>query len=181
MFNIKSYLEKRRKARAHKAVAARLYEAAVRAGRDPALYRDMGVADTLDGRFDAIVLHLALILRRMKAPDVRANPLGRALASAYVQDLDRSLREMGVGDLSVGKQVKRMIQAFYGRLKAYDEALAAGDSTDTALRQALIRNLYRNEAPEDAALSAMVAHVRRRDAALNGHEPEDMPLAWDQK
>lgn len=95
--------------------ARELYEAAVGQARLPEFYLEMGVADTLDGRFDMIILHVYLLARRLRQDGGRnAAKLQESLFEVMFADMDRSLREMGVGDLSVGKQVKRMAKAFLG-------------------------------------------------------------------
>ena len=105
-----------------------LYGAIVAQARLPGFYRDYAVPDTVKGRFDLIVLHLALVLDRLaEVPALRG--LGQGIFDRFCQDMDHNLREMGVGDLTVPKQMRRMGEAFYGRAKAYREALAAGDRT----------------------------------------------------
>ena len=127
---------------------------------DEDFYAALGVADTLDGRFDMIVAHIILVLRRLKGDKV----LAQALFDAFFADLDQSLREMGVGDLTVPKKVKAMSQAFYGRIDAYGPALDAGD-TD-ALAIAVEHNISRSEAeaprPEAKRLAAYL--MVQRDA-----------------
>ena len=94
--------------------ARRLYMVAVRQARDPILYTACGVADTLDGRFDLIVLHVVPLMRRLRQCDEGGRQLSQALFDVMFDDMDQSLREMGVGDLRVGKRVKQMARAFYG-------------------------------------------------------------------
>ena len=116
-----------------------LYGAAVGAARDDWFYRELAVPDTLDGRFDTVGLHVALLIHRLRRD---ASPDGAAMAQAVFDamfaDMDVNLREMGVGDLSVGKKVRAMWEAFHGRAKAYEAEVEAGD--DGALAQALRRN-----------------------------------------
>ncbi len=119
--------------------ADRLYRRLVERAREPVFYALCGVPDTLDGRFDMIVLHVALVVRRLRAGDVPEKALAQMLFDTMMDDMDRSLREMGVGDLGVGRRVKAMAKAFYGRARAYDVALDAGP---TALAEALGRNLF---------------------------------------
>lgn len=146
-------------------VAFELYTAAVGQARRPEFYIDFAVADTVDGRFDLLALHVHLILRRLGQIGGAEAEEGRALSQAVFDlmfaDMDQNLREMGVGDLSVGKKVTAMAEAFYGRIWAYDTGLA-GD--DDALSDALSRNLYRNTQPPAAAVRAMAAYVRRQEA-----------------
>jgi cytochrome b pre-mRNA-processing protein 3 len=146
----------------HERAGFALYSAAVGAARNPALFATLGVPDTLDGRFDLISLHTGLLVCRLSQDaDPRAKDLAQAVFDAMFADMDISLREMGVGDLSVGKRVKRMWEAFHGRAQAYDAALAAGDHA--ALEAALARNVWRGEAPEGAparlAAIAAAAHA----------------------
>ena len=103
----------------------RLYVSAAAQARTPAFYAAMGAPDTVEGRFELYSLHVALLLRRLKGQGPQAAETAQGLFDAYVQALDDALREMGVGDLSVGKKMRKLGEAFYGRVKNYDEALAA--------------------------------------------------------
>jgi cytochrome b pre-mRNA-processing protein 3 len=141
-----------------------LYGMIVAQARLPQLYRDYAVPDTVNGRFELIVLHLTLVLARL-ADLEGAGGLGQALFDRFCQDMDNNLREMGVGDLTVPKQMRRMGEAFYGRLRAYRAALAAGD--DKALVEALEGNIY--EAPNQQAprLAGYVREAVRQLKALD--------------
>jgi cytochrome b pre-mRNA-processing protein 3 len=133
----------------HERAGFALYGAAVVAARQPYLFESLGVPDTLDGRFDVVSLHTGLLVCRVsRDADPRAKALAQAVFDAMFADMDLNLREMGVGDLSVGKRVKRMWEAFHGRAQAYDAALRAGDMA--GLAQALSRNVWRGAAPEGA-------------------------------
>ncbi|MCW5694470.1 MAG: ubiquinol-cytochrome C chaperone [Pseudolabrys sp.] len=114
-----------------------LYGMIVAQARLPVFYRDYAVADTVNGRFDLIVLHLALVLDRLTENGV-LDPAGQALFDRFCQDMDDNLREMGISDLKVPKEMKRMGQAFYGRSKAYLDGL----DDRRALVAALTRNIY---------------------------------------
>ena len=103
----------------------RLYAAAVGQARAPAFYARMGAADTAEGRFELYTLHVVLLLRRLRGQGAAAAEASQALFDAYLRALDDALREMGVGDLSVGKKMRRLGEAFYGRVKTYDDAMAA--------------------------------------------------------
>jgi cytochrome b pre-mRNA-processing protein 3 len=138
----------------------RLYGVIVAQARRPRFYEGFGVADTVEGRFDMIVLHLALVMRRL-AREPEGGALGRALLDAFARDMDDNLREMGVGDLSVPKEIKRMMEAFHGRSRSYDSALAEAHST--ALEQALGRNII---AGGEGAGAAHLAHFVRRASEL---------------
>ena len=146
-------------------VAHRLYRQAVEQARQPAFYRDLAVPDTVDGRFDLIVLHVILVLRRLAAEGEDAAPLGRRVQEVLFDDMDRALREMGVGDLSVGKQVKKMAEAFFGRLDAYGQALGA-PAEDAALADAVRRNIYRGAPPSDQVVDRFAAYVEAAVARL---------------
>jgi cytochrome b pre-mRNA-processing protein 3 len=127
-----------------------LYGMIVAQARSAAFYASYGVPDTVQGRFDLIVLHLVLLLHRLEGDgDASArrcsragadHGLGQKLFEAFCQDLDDNLREMGVGDLAVPKQMRRFGEAFYGRQAAYRAALAAGETQE--LEKALARNIF---------------------------------------
>ncbi|WCL52986.1 ubiquinol-cytochrome C chaperone family protein [Gimibacter soli] len=134
----------------------KLYGAVVDRARDPVYYTDHGVEDTVEGRFDMICLHLFILSCRLLAMGDRGQVLQRAAQEAMIADMDRSLREMGVGDLSVGKEVKKMGAAWFGRLAAYDMAVGS-DAPLEALTDAIRRNVYREaETPHAAKLAAYV-------------------------
>ena len=102
-----------------------LYAAAVRQSRAAPLYEDLGAPDTTEGRFELLTLHVILLIEALRALKAPARPSAQALFDAYVSDLDGALREMGVGDLTVGKRMRALGRAFYGRAAAYREALSA--------------------------------------------------------
>src|SRR5258708_2523626 len=112
----------------HRDVALMLYEAVVERAREPWFFTRLGVPDTFDGRFELTALHGFLVLNRLKADRPRAAELAQELFDAMFADFDRSLREMGLGDLGVGRQVKTMAKAFYGRIGAYEAGLKAGEA-----------------------------------------------------
>lgn len=135
--------------------APALYRAVVALGRQPHWYVEGAVPDTVDGRFDMIAAVMALVLLRLEGEAEAVQP-STALAECFIEDMDGQLRELGVGDIVVGKHIGKMMGMLGGRLGAYREGLK-GD-----LKPALVRNLYRGNAPEDAAL----AHVERALLAL---------------
>ena len=149
--------------------ARRLYTAAVRQARQPILYTEGGVADTLDGRFDLIVLHVVPLMRRLRQCDEAGRKLSQALFDVMFDDMDQSLREMGVGDLRVGKRVKQMARAFYGRAKAYDEAFdqTPGAERRRAITEALERNVFNNAPPPADRVHAMADYVETLLDALD--------------
>ncbi len=131
----------------------------------PCFYREYAVADTVNGRFDLIVLHLSLLLDRL-AQEPALRDLGQGIFDRFCEDMDDNLREMGVGDLAVPKEMRRLGQAFYGRAQAYRAALAAGD--EKALAEALKRNIYGKSAAATASAPRLAAYMREalRDLGL---------------
>jgi cytochrome b pre-mRNA-processing protein 3 len=135
------------------------YRAIVAAARRPTLYEDFGVADTLDGRFDMVTLHAFVLMERLKAGGEAAHTFSQDLADRLFQEMDSSFREMGVGDLSVAKRVRKLAEIFYGRFTAYDAALRV-DAAEFS--DALRRNVYPDGvSPEKlAALARYAADLR---------------------
>jgi len=144
--------------------ARRLYTQVVDQARQPAFYRDLGVPDTIDGRFEMIVLHMVMMLRALRRDGDDGIELGQLVFDVMMDDMDSSLREMGVGDLGVGRRVKAMAQGFYGRATAYEAALATDEET---LDQALRRNLYATAEPVGDDVAAMIVYVLREFAAID--------------
>ncbi|HYD06840.1 MAG TPA: ubiquinol-cytochrome C chaperone family protein [Reyranella sp.] len=137
--------------------ALRLYSRTAERARDPQLFDVCGIPDTLDGRFDALALHAALVIDRL-----RREPDGAALAQAFFdamfRHLDLTLREIGVQDLGVGRRIKIMAEGFHGRALAYRQALEGGT---TPLVEVLRRNAYGGRPPADAdKIACLEAHVR---------------------
>ena len=137
-----------------------LYEAVVARARTPHWYLDGAVPDTTDGRFDMIAAVLATVLLRLEA-DPAGAPTSAQVTERFVDDMDAQLRQAGVGDVVVGKHVGRMMAMLGGRLGAYRDGWAAGD-----VRPALIRNLYREQAPADAAVAHVAGELGRLREAL---------------
>jgi cytochrome b pre-mRNA-processing protein 3 len=156
------------------AVADTLYRSIVKQSRQPGFYSECGVPDAPDGRYDMIVAHVVLVLRRLRRAHSETKNLAQALFDLMFADMDQNLREMGVGDLAVGKRVKAMAKAFYGRLAAYDVALSSED--DDALQSALRRNLFRKATPTQGQVAAIAAYMRREAARLD-NEPIDSLIA----
>jgi cytochrome b pre-mRNA-processing protein 3 len=154
-----SFLRRRER---YERAAFQLYGAAVAAARSPYLYASLGVPDTLDGRFDAIVLHVYLIVRRLDADPDPAPVLAQAVFDAMFLDMDINLREMGVGDLAVGKRNRAMWEAFHGRSAAY--ATAWQDTA--ALGAAFSRNFWRGAEPPAGSAASLVRLARAQDACL---------------
>lgn len=153
---------------------ARLYVGLVEQARRPEFYTVGGVPDSVRGRFDMIVLHAFVVFRRLQAEDGRHAAFAQALFDHMFADMDTNLRELGVGDLSVGKKVKRMAQDFYGRVVAYERGLASRD--DAELGSALRRNLFYGAEPSPEQVAAMTGYLRRETDAL-GARPVETLLA----
>ncbi len=143
-----------------------LYRRIVEQARRPAFYQELGVADTPDGRFDMLCVHAWLVMRRLRGEGDVATEFSQTLFDLMFQDMDRNLRELGVGDLAVGKRIKGMAQGFYGRIQAYDAALDADDMP--ALCQALRRNVYRAMTPDEAQVAALARYVDGEQRSLAG-------------
>jgi cytochrome b pre-mRNA-processing protein 3 len=134
-----------------------IYGAIVAQARLPEFYRDLAVPDSVDGRFDMVVLHMWLVLRTWRAPDHAER--SQALIDRFCSDMDHNLRELGVGDLTVPKRMLKFGEALYGRARAYDDALEAGGE---ALAKALDRNIYNGR---NAAAATRLARYVREAAA----------------
>jgi cytochrome b pre-mRNA-processing protein 3 len=151
----------------HERAGFSLYGTAVAAARNPYLYTTLGVPDTLDGRFDLIGVHVFLLIRRLRALKPPGPALAQAVFDAMFSDMDVNLREIGVGDLSVGRKVRAMWEAFHGRASAYQAAI---EQDEAALSAALARNVWRGGEP-DARSDALARIVMRQDAALAAADP----------
>jgi len=154
------------RSKAHERRGFELYGQAVQAARQPYFFTDLAVPDTLDGRFDLVGLYVGLLIRRLhRDADPRGAKLAQAVFDAMFADMDTSLREMGVGDMSIARRVKNMWEAFHGRAQAYDVPLEAGDAG--ALAEALARNVWRGALPEgDVRPARLAAIAMAADAAL---------------
>lgn len=144
-----------------------LYAAAVAQSRSPALYADAGVPDTVEGRFEMVALHAYLVMRRLKAEDAKQVPgvkdVSQCLLDALFQNMDDSLRELGVGDLVVAKKIRKLAENFYGRIGAYEAAFADPEPGD-ALAAALGRNIF--ESGDAAEARKLAGYVQNAERAL---------------
>jgi len=156
-----------------KDAAERAYDAIVAQSRRPEFFRLCGVPDTIDGRFELICLHAFLFLHRLKAEPAPAGDLGQCFFDRMFADFDRSLRELGTGDLGVGREVKKMTQSFYGRIHAYEQGLRDSGGN---LAAALGRNLFGTATAFPEGVAAMAAYLRREAARLRT-QPRDELLA----
>ncbi|SDA33383.1 ubiquinol-cytochrome C chaperone family protein [Sphingomonas sp. NFR15] len=130
-----------------------LYTAIVARGREPHWYVEGQVADTIDGRFDMIAGVLAFVLLRLEDDPAGAETVAR-VTERFVEDMDGQLRQIGIGDIIVGKHIGKMMSMLGGRIGAYRDALAAGN-----LDAALVRNLYRGETPSEPGLRHVAARL----------------------
>lgn len=151
-----------------------IYRTIVEQARQPRFYTEFGVPDTVDGRFEMVTLHAFLILRRLKGASDSATDTAQALFDVMFEDMDLSLREMGAGDMGVGKRVKAMVQAFYGRVASYEAGLAGAPDV---LESALVRNVYASLEPGRNQLVGLAAYVRDQDSHLATVDPRDVEAA----
>ena len=142
---------------------ASLYGTIVAQARTPIFYQDYGVPDTVNGRFEMIALHTVLLLGRLEGEAANLRRLGQAVFDLFCRDMDASMREMGVGDLTVPKKMRRIGSAFYDRQAEYQRALAAPD--DAQLTAALARNVL-DGLPQSSQAERLARYVRAAARAL---------------
>ena len=154
----------------HERAGFALYTSAVQAARDPLYFERLGVPDTLDGRFDLIGLFVTLLIRRLRNLPQPGAKLAQAVFDAMFADMDFTLRELGVGDMSIGKRMRDMWEALHGRAIAYEAPLATADVE--ALGAALARNVWRGAAPAGMA-RALALVALAQDLHLAAQSPQD--------
>jgi cytochrome b pre-mRNA-processing protein 3 len=163
-----------------KRIIGALYGMIVAQARNASFYGGYGVPDTVEGRFDLIVLHLVLLLRRLEGEGDGSvtegerrsgvgQGLGQKLFDAFCQDLDDNLREMGVGDLAVPKRMRRFGEAFYGRQAAYRAALASDGTQE--LEKALARNIFEVVGADERA-ERLARYARAAMSQLNAEQDD---------
>jgi cytochrome b pre-mRNA-processing protein 3 len=150
-----------------KRTIAALYGAIVAQARAPRFYEDYAVPDTVSGRFDMVVLHVVLVVRRLRDGDRRE--LAQGLFDTFCRDMDHNLREMGISDQGVPREMQRIGEAFYGRAQAYEAALGQGG--EAALADALLRNVYAGETGSRAAAVALAGYARAAAERLAAQPP----------
>lgn len=150
-----------------------LYRAIVAKGREPAWYREGRVPDTIDGRFDMIASLLALVLLRLEVEGESGKGPSVLLTEIFIDDMDGTLRQLGVGDYVVGKHVGRMMSALGGRLAAFRAGREAG-----SLDEPVSRNIFHESPPSAEALTFVAGGLERFAAALDG-APVASVLAGD--
>ena len=150
----------------------RLYGAIVAQARAPEFYADYGVPDTVAGRFDMIVLHVYLVFRRLAESGQSGQAHGQAMFDLFIEDMDASVRELGVGDLSVPRKVRAMAEGYYGRAGAYEAALA--EAGPGRLAEALLRNVYAGDDEAEAGARRLARYARLAERKLAGVSAEAM-------
>jgi cytochrome b pre-mRNA-processing protein 3 len=146
-----------------------IYAAIVAQARQPLFYAELGVPDNLEGRYDMLMLHAFLYMHRLKDEAEPIKDVAQEVFDDMFSDMDRSLREIGVGDLTVPKKIKKMAQAFYGRAAAYDAALA---KPGPDLAAAVQRNVFGADAASGANAEAVADYVRQAAKALAGQDTD---------
>jgi cytochrome b pre-mRNA-processing protein 3 len=154
----------------HETFAAAVYVRTAEEARAPTLFQDCGIPDTLDGRFDSLALHAALMIDRLRR-EREGEALAQAFFDAMFRHLDLTLREIGVQDLAVGRRIKIMAEGLHGRALAYRAALSGGP---TSLNDVLRRNAYGGRSPDDTEVACLEAHVRDYAARLAGTPVESL-------
>jgi cytochrome b pre-mRNA-processing protein 3 len=140
------------KSKSRTARVQNLHQALVNRAREPVFFTQFNVADTLDGRFDLLVLHAFLLLERLR--DAGQGDLAQGLIDTIFLGFDEGLRDLGTGDMGMGRRIKAIADAFYGRMQAY------GASKDvSAMSEALRRNLYRGAEGREAQSRALAQYV----------------------
>jgi cytochrome b pre-mRNA-processing protein 3 len=135
-----------------------LYGSIVAQARQTYFYSDLKVKDTVEGRFDMIIIHAFLLFHRLKNEDENARQLSQTVFDTMFKDLDQSLREMGVGDMGIGRRIKKMASSFYGRVSVYDKALEAEDNGE--LEQVIARNVFNKSHPDALVLKQLGSYMR---------------------
>ncbi len=158
------------KAQKREEIADDLYRQIVAAARQPEFYLSYAVEDSVTGRFEMIVLHAYVFFYRMKSETAENRELSQAVFGRFFQDMDDSLREQGVGDLSVPKKIKKMAQSFYGHAEAYDKARDQGVE---ALAIALSRNIYGEESKPCPEAAGLARYILDCDEKLKLQSMED--------
>ena len=150
----------------NRAVVDAVYGEIVAAARQPLFYAEWGVPDSPLGRYEMLSLHLFLVLHRLRAASAAGKGIAQDLTDEFFKDVEHSIRELGIGDAGVPKRMKKLARMFYGRVGAYDAALAADDMP--ALAEALRRNVLpeATEWPQAPLMAGHVAAVARRLAAM---------------
>lgn len=163
-----------RRDRRGEAIASSLYGAIVAQARRPALYAGLGVPDSVAGRFEMVLLHTILVTRRLASAAEAGRKAGQGVFDLFCQDMDHSLREMGVGDLTVPKKMRKVGEAYFGRAAVYEPGLAAGDAA--VLAEPIGRTVFAEEAGPGAA-EALAAYAVAAAETLKAQDEEAIAAA----
>jgi len=153
-----------------------LYALAVEQARQPDFYTALGVADRIDARFELYTLHVLILFLRLKQDGERGEVAAQKLFDTYISSLDNTLRELGVGDVSVGKKMRKLGESLYGRMNAYEGPLRAED--ESALAASLAKNVYESVDAETGVALARYAVTSRRNLAAQSFETVSKAPAW---
>lgn len=164
-------LERFQNRRARREQAERLHEAIIAQSRQPAFYAHLGVPDTMLGRYEMVCLHAYLVLTRLNRESEEGHRLAQKLHDLIFDDFDVALREAGLGDMGVGKRIKKLARNLHGRISVYDAGLAAGDSEMDAI---LRRNMYASVEPDKAEVAGMIAYIKAARQEIDACSGEDM-------
>jgi len=162
-------LSRLRRTRTRRALAERLLSDIVARARAPVFYKEFGVSDTIDGRFDLTALHAWMVLERLG--ELGSRGLQQSLTDVLFTSFDEGLRELGAGDIGIGRRMKKMADAFYGRCHAYR---AAGDRTE--LSDAILRNVFRGDGERSREARALAEYVGTARSSLSRIDPENGAL-----
>ncbi|MBB5745509.1 ubiquinol-cytochrome C chaperone family protein [Brevundimonas variabilis] len=136
-----------------------LYAEAVEQARSPVFYTSLGVSDRIDARFELYIVHVLLVIMRLRDEGDEGAEIAQRLFDVFVSALDNTLRELGVGDTSMAKKMRKLGESMYGRMTAYEPTIRAADHE--GLREALVRNVYEGEAPDGGlALATYIMDTR---------------------
>lgn len=158
-----SWLAERRHRRR---TAQNLYGSIVAQTRAPAFYAKLGVPDTVEGRFELLVLHVFLVLERLQVEGAKGDALAQQLVDIFIADMDTTMRELGVGDAAVAKKMRSLADAFYDRLTSYRDALGESGDAGPGLRHLLRDNLQAGPVGNDALTRMLVDYVVGTKQAL---------------
>jgi cytochrome b pre-mRNA-processing protein 3 len=157
-----------RRSGSSKKLATEICTAISARSREPVFFTALGVPDTIDGRFDLLVLHAWLVMDHLRASEM--NDVSQALVNTLFAAFDESLRELGVGDIGIGHRMKKMADAFYGRLSAY------GSAPETeALKEAILRNVYRGQPGHEESALRLSRYAQSARSRVNASDPAAMP------
>ncbi len=156
----------------NRAIVDRQYATLTATAREPYFYTDLGVPDTVMGRFEMLSIVMILFFRRTRTSPRSGQEIAQEIVDAFFQDIDHSIRELGIGDQGVPKRMKKLAGMFYGRLEAYAVALDAKDGV--ALAEALRRNIYPEKQEGISALDGLARWMSEADADLAALDEEDI-------